>query len=131
MLFNLFLTLHVIVCIALIVVVLLQSSKGGGLAGAFGGGGGQTMFGGQETATFLSRTTTYLAVAFMVLSLSLAMLSARRSQGVRSVVREAAQRRQQNTLPRQSIEEILGAGLDSAGTDSAGGGAVDTTAGGR
>ena len=79
MLFNILIGLHVVVCVVLILVVLLQSSKGGGLAGAFGGGGGQTMFGGQETATFLSKATTYLAVSFMVLSLVLAFLSARRS----------------------------------------------------
>jgi preprotein translocase subunit SecG len=112
MLFNLLLGLHVIVCLALIVVVLLQSSKGGGLAGAFGGGGGQTMFGGQETATFLSRTTTYLAVAFMVLSLFLALLSGRRSTAApRSVVREAAER-QGNVIPSgQSIDQILGSSV--------------------
>jgi preprotein translocase subunit SecG len=116
MLFNVLLAFHVIVCLALIIVVLLQSSKGGGLAGAFGGGGGQTMFGGQETATFLSRTTTYLAIAFMVLSLVLAMLSGRRTTGSqRSIVREAAEQ-QRNVIPSgQSIDEILGgATLDSA-----------------
>lgn len=120
MLFNLLIALHVVVCVVLILVVLLQSSKGGGLAGAFGGGGGQTMFGGQETATFLSKATTYLAVSFMVLSLVLAFLSARRtSPGSRSLVREAAQE-QQNVIPSgQSIDDILG-GADStaAGADT-------------
>ncbi len=114
MLFNLLIGLHVLVCVVLILVVLLQSSKGGGLAGAFGGGGGQTMFGGQETATFLSKATTYLAIAFMVLSLLLAFLSARRTAPTsRSLVREAAEQ-QQNVIPQggQSIDEILG-GADS------------------
>ena len=114
MLFNLLICLHVVVCVVLILVVLLQSSKGGGLSGAFGGGGGQTMFGGQETATFLSKATTYLAIAFMVLSLLLAFLSARRSAPTsRSLVREAAEQNQ-NVIPSgQSIDEILG-GADSA-----------------
>lgn len=123
MLFNLLIGLHVVVCIVLILVVLLQSSKGGGLAGAFGGGGGgQTMFGGQETATFLSKATTYLAVSFMVLSLLLAFLSARRtSPGSRSLVREAAEQ-QQNVIPSgQSIDDILGAADSTAA-------AADTTA---
>ena len=121
MLFNLLIGLHVVVCIVLILVVLLQSSKGGGLAGAFGGGGGQTMFGGQETATFLSKATTYLAIAFMVLSLLLAFLSARRTAPTsRSLVREAAEQNQ-NVIPSgQAIDEILG------GTDSTAAGA-DTT----
>jgi preprotein translocase subunit SecG len=120
MLFNVLIGLHVLVCIVLILVVLLQSSKGGGLAGAFGGGGGQTMFGGQETATFLSKATTYLAITFMVLSLLLAFLSARRSApGARSLVREAAQQ-QQNVIPSgKSIDEILGgADTTAAGADT-------------
>ena len=124
-LFKFVLAIHVIVCIALIIVVLLQSSKGGGLAGAFGGGGGQTMFGGQETATFLSKTTTYLAVLFMVLSLALALLSSRQTTDApRSVVREAAEQR--GMIPRgESIDQILSAGLDSmttAAPDSSTGG---------
>jgi preprotein translocase subunit SecG len=124
MLFNLLLAVHIIVCLALIVVVLLQSSKGGGLAGAFGGGGGQTMFGGQETATFLSKTTTYLAIAFMVLSLILALMSGRRGTAApRSVVREAAEQ-QRNVIPSgQSIDQILG----SSTLDSITGAAADTT----
>jgi preprotein translocase subunit SecG len=124
MLFNLLIGLHVVVCLVLILVVLLQSSKGSGLAGAFGGSGGQTMFGGQETATFLGRLTTYLAVLFMVLALVLAFLSARRTgPGTRSVIREAARQQQQNVIPSgQSIEEILG-GADTtraAGADTTG-----------
>jgi preprotein translocase subunit SecG len=114
MLFNLLIGLHVFVCLLLILVVLLQSSKGSGLAGAFGGGGGQTMFGGQETATFLSRLTTYLAVLFMVLSLLLAFLSSRRAApGAHSIVREAA-RQSQTQLPKgKSIDELLGGAADS------------------
>ena len=113
MLFNLLIGLHVFVCLVLILVVLLQSSKGSGLAGAFGGAGGQTMFGGQETATFLSRLTTYLAVAFMLLSLVLAFMSARRtSEGARSVVREAAQQNQGTAPAGKSIDELLG-GVDT------------------
>ena len=114
MLFNLLIGLHVFVCLVLILVVLLQSSKGSGLAGAFGGGGGQTMFGGQETATFLSRMTTYLAVLFMVLSLLLAFLSSRRNAaGPHSVVRDAA-RQGQTQLPKgKSIDELLGGAADS------------------
>jgi preprotein translocase subunit SecG len=126
MLFKILLVMHIIVCLALIIVVLMQSSKGGGLAGAFGGGGGQTMFGGQETATFLSKTTTYLAVLFMVLSLMLAFLSARQgSSAPRSVMREAAER-QSNIIPRgESIDQLLSDAVDT----TAAGAATDTTGG--
>ena len=113
MLFNIFVIGHVITCFLLIVAVLMQSSKGGGLSGAFGGGGGEAMFGGRETATFLSRATTYLAVVFMVTSLSLAFLSADRG-GVEaeSALRKAAQRgeRVETVAPEEqkNIEEVLG-----------------------
>ena len=120
MLYNLVLTIHVIVCVVLIVVVLMQSSKGGGLAGAFGGGGDQTVFGGHETATFLSRATTYLAVTFMVLSLLLAFLTSNRtSTGPESVIRRSLQE-QGNIIPTgESIDDILGTSiLDSIPADT-------------
>lgn len=76
--FAFLLALHLLISAALVIVVLLQSGKGGGLAGAFGGGGGsQTIFGGRGAATFLSRSTAVLGAAFMVSSLSLALLSTR------------------------------------------------------
>ena len=119
MLYNFLLALHAISALTLIIVVLLQSSKGGGLAGAFGGGGGQTMFGGQETATFLSKTTTYVAILFMVLSLLLALLSAKRGTSApRSIIRDAAQQ-QRNVIPQgQSIDQLLSGTPDSAATDT-------------
>jgi len=71
--FGVILGIHILVCVGLIVVVLLQSGKGGGLAGAFGGAGGVgAVFGGQAAATFLTKSTRYLAIAFMVTSLALA-----------------------------------------------------------
>jgi preprotein translocase subunit SecG len=81
--------LHVLVSGLLIIVVLLQSGKGEGLAGAFGGGGGSgAVFGGRGTANFLTRTTTVLAIAFMVNCLILTMLSVGRSGAPRSVLQE-------------------------------------------
>jgi preprotein translocase subunit SecG len=114
MIYSILQAVHILVCIVLIIVVLMQSSKGGGLAGAFGGGGDQTVFGGRETATFLSKATTYLAVGFMVLSLSLAFLASRRGPDrPESAIRQAVQR-ESNVIPRgESVEEILGAS-DSA-----------------
>jgi preprotein translocase subunit SecG len=79
---GLLLSIHIIISLALIVVVLLQSGKGGGLAGAFGGGGGMgTVFGGQAAATFLTKATRYLATAFMVTALAMALLVKTRTEG--------------------------------------------------
>lgn len=73
--------LHLIISFLICVVVLLQRSKGNGLAGAFGGvGAGEAMFGTHGVTTFLHKATIYLAVGFMVTSLSLAWITASRSE---------------------------------------------------
>lgn len=79
--FGAMLGIHILVCLALVIIVLLQSGKGGGLAGAFGGAGGVgAVFGGQAAATFLTKATRYLAIAFMITSLGMAF-------AIRGVVR--------------------------------------------
>jgi preprotein translocase subunit SecG len=81
-------SLHVLVCLLLLMVVLLQSGRAADLAGAFGGAGSQTAFGPRGAATFLSKATTFLAVVFMVTSLTLAIFAS--SPGARSVVQDSA-----------------------------------------
>jgi preprotein translocase subunit SecG len=91
--FGVIIGIHVLICGLLIVVVLLQSGKGGGLAGAFGGAGGiGAVFGGQTAATFLTKATRYLAVAFMLTSLVLAIMARGTVRGgaIESAVRERA-----------------------------------------
>ena len=72
--FGLLLTLELFLAAMLIIAVLMQSSKGGGLAGSFGTGGMGTVFGVRRTADFLSRATTYLAIAFMGFALIINIL---------------------------------------------------------
>ena len=79
--FAFFVSIHILICVALILVVLLQAGRGGGLAGAFGAGAAQTLFGGRGAATFLAKTTSWLAVAFMTMSILLAALSAKGQRG--------------------------------------------------
>jgi preprotein translocase subunit SecG len=71
--------LHVIVCLFLIGVVLLQQGKSADLAGAFGGQGSQTAFGPRGAANLLTKLTTWGAVLFMIISISLTVLLARTS----------------------------------------------------
>jgi len=71
--------IHVVVCLFLIVVVLLQSGKSGDIAAAFGGQGSQTAFGPRGAATALSKATTLSAVIFMLTSITLSVISARRT----------------------------------------------------
>ena len=73
-----FASVHVLACLFLIVVVLLQSGQAADLAGAFGGMGSQTVFGPRGSATIMTKATAWVAVIFMVTSLSLAILGTRR-----------------------------------------------------
>ncbi len=70
--------IHVIVCLFLILVVLLQTGKGAEMGATFGGGSSQTLFGSRGAATFMNKLTTAVAVTFMLTSLVLAVMSARR-----------------------------------------------------
>ena len=72
MIYYALVTLYVLVCLLLIVVILLQQGKGGDIANAFGGGGSQAAFGARAGATLLTKMTTVLAGAFIVLALTLA-----------------------------------------------------------
>jgi preprotein translocase subunit SecG len=73
MLYYLLITIYVLVCFLLIVVILLQQGKGGDIANAFGGGSSQAVFGARAGATLLTKMTTGLAAAFILLSLTLAV----------------------------------------------------------
>jgi preprotein translocase subunit SecG len=100
--------LHVIICIALIMVVLMQSAKGEGLAGAFGGSGiTGAVFGGRGAATFLSKATTVLAIAFFISCLVLSFLSpaggSRAGSQSSGVQREAQRQATEGTAPATNV----------------------------
>ncbi len=78
------LIIHLFVTIALIGVVLIQRSEGGGLGIGTSQGMGSFMSG-RGTANLLTRATAVLAVIFMVLSLTLALMS-RSSTNSRSLL---------------------------------------------
>ena len=66
--------LFVLVCIMLLAIILLQSSKGGGLGSAISGQSMNDAFGGGGADKLLVRTTSILAVIFMVLALVISRL---------------------------------------------------------
>lgn len=81
MLLGILLTIHILVCIALIAVVLLQRSEGG----ALGMGGGPTGFmTARGAGDLLTRTTWILFGVFLVLSVALTLLAGR-ERGASSV----------------------------------------------
>lgn len=71
------LIIHLVLAIALVVVILLQRSEGGALG--IGGGGGMMSIRG--AASVLTRSTTYLAVAFIATSLLLAIIARENLEG--------------------------------------------------
>jgi len=81
------LAIHILVAIFLIIAILLQQTRGTGLASVFGGGG-SSMFGGRGAAPFLTKATIILGTIFVITSLSLTFLSARRAS-VESAIEKA------------------------------------------
>lgn len=100
--------IHVFVALLLTLAILMQSSKGGGLSGTFGSVGGSALFGGRGAATFLSKVTTGLAIAFMVISILIGLMSAPRGKPT-SIIRQEANRRISPSadlpVPEGSLEE--------------------------
>jgi preprotein translocase subunit SecG len=80
---TLVMIIHIIVCFFLITIVLLQGGKGAELGAAFGGSS-QTLFGSRGAATFLSKITTISAIVFMITSLSLAVITAKKGSVVKA-----------------------------------------------
>ena len=77
--FGILLTLLILDGILLMVVVLLQAGKGGGLA-AMGGGSGagtESLIGGRQAATVLTKSTWITGAVFVVLAVVLSILSSR------------------------------------------------------
>ncbi len=76
---GIIIALHVIVCIALIGLILVQRGRGGGFVDSFQGL--ETVFG-TKTSSFLTKSTTVLAVLFFLTCLSLALISLRQSRSL-------------------------------------------------
>ncbi|BDD09668.1 preprotein translocase subunit SecG [Fulvitalea axinellae] len=67
--FNILITLIVIVSLLLIFAILMQKSKGSGLSGQFGGSAGQLM-GAKRSADFLEKATWGLSIILVTLTLA-------------------------------------------------------------
>jgi preprotein translocase subunit SecG len=78
--------LEVIVCLFLILVVLLQQGSGADLS-VFGGGATQTAFGARGTTQFIHKLTVWAFVAFILLTLAIAVY---KGGGTASVISDDA-----------------------------------------
>ena len=70
--FAFLVTLLILDAILLSIVVLLQAGQGGGLA-SLGGGGTDTVLGGRQAVTILTKLTWWCGGIFLVLSLILSL----------------------------------------------------------
>lgn len=89
MLYNILITVEVVVSIVLILLILLQQGQGADAGAAFGSGASGTVFGARGSASFLSRATGILAFVFMANSTAMAYLSHQRTAPT-SIVERAA-----------------------------------------
>ena len=76
--YELILTLHILICLALVAVILVQAGKGAGLSGMFGGGS-DALFSAPSGSAFLKKLTVGFAIGFVFTTLSLTILQSRRS----------------------------------------------------
>ena len=97
MLYGLILTVHVLICFILIAVILLQAGRGGGVADAFGSTAQSIL--GTRGASFLTKATTVCAIAFMLTSIGLAILSAQKGKSLMEGVRPIPVKVQPKSAP--------------------------------
>jgi preprotein translocase subunit SecG len=92
MLYNIIIVVITIICALLTLVVLLQNGQGQGLSGIGGGGGldaGAGGLGARRTADLLSKATSVLGGAFLILCI-VANFAIDRQQQTNSVLQQGA-----------------------------------------
>ncbi|MFW6201338.1 MAG: preprotein translocase subunit SecG [Gemmatimonadota bacterium] len=120
--FGVLLTLLILDGLLLMVIVLLQAGKGGGLAAMGGGGmGTDTLVGGRQAATILTKSTWITGGIFLVLALVLSIMSSSNQQQPESVLEGEFQEQ----VPTNPEPVLPGAGdvppAGDAGAGDAGG----------
>lgn len=90
MLFTLLMVLYVVLAIFMIGFILIQRGAGASAGSGFGAGASATVFGARGAASFLTKATKWLAIAFFVLTLGMAMYVQRTGLvGSRAVTEDA------------------------------------------
>ncbi|MCH7742346.1 MAG: preprotein translocase subunit SecG [Proteobacteria bacterium] len=82
---TLVLVVHVLAALSIIGLVLLQQGKGADMGSGFGGGASSTVFGSGGAGSFLSRTTTTIAITFFLTSFGLAFFAKEKSIAARDL----------------------------------------------
>lgn len=77
MLNQIILLIHLILAFSIIGLVLIQHGKGADAGAAFGSGASGTVFGSAGSGSFLTRTTTTLALLFAITSVTLTLMASK------------------------------------------------------
>jgi preprotein translocase subunit SecG len=114
---TLLLVVQVLVAISLIGLILIQHGKGADAGAAFGSGASNTVFGAQGSGNFLTRTTSILALIFLVNSMALAYIANQRVAVSGSLMDQplpaVSQPAQQQAVPAGEIPAEPPAGTQS------------------
>lgn len=97
--------IHIFVALALIMIVLLQTGKGADMGLAFGGGSSQTLFGTTGASTFLSKSTTVIAIVFMLTTFSLTIMWGRNESSIMSDYETPTTQTPQTATPEEKTTE--------------------------
>ena len=111
MMYSILMFIFILDAALLMLVILLQDSKGSGLGGAFGGGGqmGTAIFGGRGAADFLSKATTWLGTAFLVLAVVITLSRQERTTASSLLMDDASRdAAQQQAIPQTGLPLLPG-----------------------
>jgi len=123
MLYQVLIIAYVLIALALIGLVLIQQGKGADMGASFGAGSSATVFGSGGSGNFLTKTTTWLAIGFFVISLVLGNLTANRTNSIEEWNDLSAPVSEQaveiDTIPNdiESAEAIMSENLDVPAAD--------------
>lgn len=98
MLYGFLVALYIVICFVLMGLILIQKSKGSLGIGNIGGSM-QMLFGGGGGQSFLQKLTWGLGAAFMILSLTLALMRSSRQETSRYLPSRQAPQAQEQPAP--------------------------------
>ena len=129
MLHTVLLIVHFFCAAAIIALVLLQRGKGAEAGAGFGAGASGTVFGARGASTALSRATAILAGLFMVTSLSLAYVGARKGAPASTILDQLSQQVPSAPASRVPAAAPSGTATPNAGTPDTAAPAIGAPAG--
>ena len=117
MLYQILIIVYVLVAICLVGLILIQQGKGADMGASFGSGGSSTVFGSGGSGNFLTKSTTYLAVIFFIISLVLGNITANRTKAAddifnlseESVIPGEVEAIDTSSIPAVSNDDVPGA----------------------